>query len=110
MTSDPIVYVVDDDSSVLESLSRLLRSEGLIARCFPDAQDFLALNKSEDHACLLMDLHLPKMNGSIGQYTVESQSLQFLYKSAVFFRSQIVNRFMPEGMPVYGEQLWQKQS
>jgi len=59
----PIVFVVDDDISVRESLELLIRSAGWQPETFPSAQDFLSRPRSLVPSCLVLDLSLPGING-----------------------------------------------
>lgn len=59
----PIVYVVDDDISVRESLDLLLRSEGWLPKTFPSAQEFLEHPKALAPCCLVLDVSLPGLGG-----------------------------------------------
>jgi FixJ family two-component response regulator len=59
----PIVYIVDDDISMRESLESLLVSEGHQVRAFPTANEFLAHRRSAAAGCLVLDLNLPDLNG-----------------------------------------------
>jgi FixJ family two-component response regulator len=58
-----VVYVVDDDPSVRESLRRLLGSVGLDVRTFESAQSFLDTPEDDVTACLVLDLRLPGLSG-----------------------------------------------
>jgi RNA polymerase sigma factor (sigma-70 family) len=60
---EPVVYVVDDDSSVRRALSRLLHSVGLEVVTFPSAQAFLAVTPTDRPSCLVLDLRLPGPSG-----------------------------------------------
>jgi FixJ family two-component response regulator len=60
---EPIVYVVDDDESVRNSLRRLLQSVGLAVEVFPNAQAFLDRARSDAPACLVLDVQLPGLSG-----------------------------------------------
>lgn len=60
---DPIVYVVDDDLAMVESLSWIIESVGLRAKTFTRAQDFLDSYDSEQHGCILLDVRMPGMSG-----------------------------------------------
>jgi FixJ family two-component response regulator len=57
------VYVVDDDSSMREALSSLIRSIGLRVITFATAQDFLRYRVSDSPACLVLDVRLPGLGG-----------------------------------------------
>jgi RNA polymerase sigma factor (sigma-70 family) len=61
-----IVFVVDDDESVRESLGSLIRSAGLKVESFDSAHRFLADPRSQTvdaPSCLVLDLHLPGLSG-----------------------------------------------
>lgn len=58
-----IVYVVDDDSRVRESLMALLSSAGHHAITFRTATEYLEFPKPDVPACLILDLQLPGING-----------------------------------------------
>ncbi|WP_321949305.1 response regulator transcription factor [Paraburkholderia sp. J10-1] len=61
--AEPIVFVIDDDISVRESLELLLRSAGLHAQIFACAEDFLAHPRVFAPTCLVLDVSLPQVNG-----------------------------------------------
>jgi FixJ family two-component response regulator len=63
---EAIVFVVDDDESVRESLGGLIRSAGLRVETFDSAQQFLASlrsNSVDAPSCLVLDVHLPGLSG-----------------------------------------------
>jgi FixJ family two-component response regulator len=59
----PIVFVVDDDQSVREALSSLIRSTGLRVDTFASAQEFLRLQRPDVPACLVLDVRMPGLGG-----------------------------------------------
>src|SRR5579863_854359 len=59
----PIVFVVDDDISVRESLELLIRCEGWQPETFASGQEFLACPRVLVPSCLVLDLSLPGLNG-----------------------------------------------
>jgi FixJ family two-component response regulator len=59
----PIVFVVDDDVSVRESLELLIRCEGWQPETFASAQDFLARPRVPAPSCMILDVSLPGLNG-----------------------------------------------
>jgi len=71
-TTQPEVYVVDDDDSVRKSLSRLIRSAGYRVKTFASALEFLASPDPEVPACLVLDVKMPGINGLELQETVNS--------------------------------------
>lgn len=58
-----IVYIVDDDQSVRESLEDLLSSVGLCAISFPSAQHFMAGARLDVTSCLVLDVRMPGLSG-----------------------------------------------
>jgi len=62
-TSTPVVFVVDDDISVRESLELLIRSEGWQVETFASAQQFLSRPAAVVPSCLVLDVSLPGLNG-----------------------------------------------
>jgi FixJ family two-component response regulator len=64
MNSDsPVVFVVDDDHRVREAVSSLISSAGLRVAVFGSATEFLASEKPDAPACLVLDLQLPGASG-----------------------------------------------
>jgi FixJ family two-component response regulator len=61
--STPIVFVVDDDASVRESLESLIRCAGWQPETFASAQEFLACPRALVPNCLILDISLPGLNG-----------------------------------------------
>ena len=59
----PIVFVVDDDVSVRESLELLIRCEGWQPETFASAQEFLTHPRALVPSCLVLDVSLPGLNG-----------------------------------------------
>jgi len=63
MSDTPIVFVVDDDISVRESLESLIRCEGWQPETFAFAQEFLDRPRVHIPNCLVLDVSLPGLNG-----------------------------------------------
>lgn len=63
MTGAPVVCIVDDDESVRESLTGLLRSIGYDARPFASAAEFLAGCDPDVARCVILDVTMPGMSG-----------------------------------------------
>ena len=59
----PVVFVVDDDVSVRESLELLIRCEGWQPETFASAQEFLARPRVLAPSCMILDVSLPDLNG-----------------------------------------------
>ena len=60
---NPLVCIIDDESSIRESLSFLLRCAGLRAEAFSSAREFLASPSREALSCLVLDVQLPGISG-----------------------------------------------
>ena len=58
-----LITVVDDDESVRESLTGLLRSVGYQVQTFPSADSFLGSGSCEETECLILDLRMPGIDG-----------------------------------------------
>jgi FixJ family two-component response regulator len=59
----PIVFVVDEDASVRESLETLIEASGWRPRTFASAQEFLARPRTLAPSCLVLDVVLPDLSG-----------------------------------------------
>jgi len=62
-TAKPIVFVVDDDAWVRESLETLINDEGWQPETFASAQEFLDRPRVSNPSCLVLDISLPGLNG-----------------------------------------------
>jgi FixJ family two-component response regulator len=62
-TGDPIVFVVDDDSSMREALIDLITSVGLLVEAFKSASEFLERRRPDAPTCLVLDVRLPGLSG-----------------------------------------------
>jgi DNA-binding NtrC family response regulator len=60
---NPCVYVVDDDRSIRDSLSNLIRSMGFNVQTFASAQAFLTSQRPGGPSCLVLDVQLPGLSG-----------------------------------------------
>ena len=63
MANDQIVFIVDDDRRIRESLTELLSSYDMHAVAFGSAADYLAYPQPGLAACLILDVELPDING-----------------------------------------------
>jgi FixJ family two-component response regulator len=63
MSGAPIVFIVDDDISVRESLELLVVAAGWRPEAFASAQEFLARPRVSVPSCLVLDVTLPGLNG-----------------------------------------------
>jgi FixJ family two-component response regulator len=61
--TDVMVFVVDDDAPMRESLKNLIRSVGLPVELYPSAQEFLESNRPDVPSCLVLDVRLPGLSG-----------------------------------------------
>src|SRR6202008_2305889 len=72
----PQVYVVDDDVSVREALSSLIRSAGLTVKTFASASDSLRGLERQQPGCLVLDIQLPDINGFELQQRLATDHIQ----------------------------------
>src|SRR5437763_3876182 len=61
--SAPLVFVVDDDASIRDSLRRLITSVGFKVEVFPSARAFLGARRVDAPGCLVLDVRLPGLSG-----------------------------------------------
>jgi FixJ family two-component response regulator len=59
----PIVFVVDDDVSIRESLELMISSAGWKPQIFASAKEFLSRPRENAPSCLVLDVNLPDLNG-----------------------------------------------
>jgi len=62
-TIKPSIAIVEDDESVREATTGLLRSLGFIAKGFASADEFLKSNRLRITSCLIADVQMPGMSG-----------------------------------------------
>ena len=74
----PVVFVVDDDISVRESLELLLRAAGWKVETFASANAFLARGRVNVPCCLVLDVSLPDLNGLDVQKRVTDMPIIFI--------------------------------
>jgi len=70
-----VVYVVDDDDSVRNSLSRLLRTSGFRVQAYGSAQDFLDSVTPSSEGCVLLDVTMPQMSGLRAQVKLRERGI-----------------------------------
>ncbi|AQQ03780.1 MULTISPECIES: response regulator transcription factor [Stappiaceae] len=76
MTDNPIVHIIDDDTSLREALVRLFRSVGLEARPYVSVAAFLEAGNNDTPGCLLLDVRLPGMSGLDFQRQLEDLGIR----------------------------------
>ncbi|MDH4441456.1 MAG: response regulator transcription factor [Rhizobium sp.] len=59
----PIIYIIDDDESMRLSLDHLFRSVGFVTKTHVSTQEFLATNRPDTEACLVLDIRLQGTSG-----------------------------------------------
>ena len=76
----PIVFVVDDDISVRESLAPMIRTAGWRAETFASSQDFLSRPRATVPCCLVLDVSLPGLNGlELQQQLAERNEMPIIF-------------------------------
>jgi FixJ family two-component response regulator len=61
--SASIVMIVDDDDSIRKSVRRLMKSYGFAVETFASAAEFLDSDRLDKTSCLILDVHMPGMDG-----------------------------------------------
>ena len=74
-SSDTVVFVVDDDSSVRSALKRLIKSVGYKVITFISAQEFLEYDHPDIPSCLVLDIRMPGLSGLELQEKMVTQEL-----------------------------------
>ncbi len=77
MPADRLVYIVDDDEAVRDSLSLLLVTRGYTVRAFASAPEFLSAAPSLRPGCLIADIRMPEMDGLELQQRLIDEALPF---------------------------------
>jgi two-component system, LuxR family, response regulator FixJ len=75
VTDHPIVFVVDDDLSALESLKWMLEQADLHVRTFRSGQDFLDAYRPDETGCLVVDVRMPEMDGLMLQQMLHKREI-----------------------------------
>lgn len=76
MNSEPTVFLVDDEASVLKALSRLLRSAGLTVETFRSPLEFLQRRDLNVPGCLVLDVAMPDLNGLDLQQALAARGIE----------------------------------
>ena len=63
MPKKPVIAIVDDDQSVREALTSLIRSLGYVAVAFECAEDLLKSKRRDGVSCMIADVQMPGMTG-----------------------------------------------
>ncbi len=74
--TQPVVYVVDDDSAVLDAIETLLRSVDLAVETFNSPLAFLEYAPQIEHGCLVLDIRMPVMGGLELQQALKKLGLE----------------------------------
>ena len=70
---EPTVYVIDDDESIRELLTWLMKRNAIRAEAYPNAKSFLKAYRPGTPGCLILDLYMPGMSGlDLQQYLKEA--------------------------------------
>jgi FixJ family two-component response regulator len=88
-TATPIVFIVDDDVSVRESLELLIQNEGWQAETFASAREFLVHLRVALPSCLILDVSLPGLNGLELQQRVAAERTDM---PIIFSRATVISR------------------
>jgi FixJ family two-component response regulator len=80
----PRISIVDDDASIREALKSLMRSVRFNVEAFASAEEFLASERLDDTACLILDVNLPGMSGFElqNQLNMEQRGIPIIFITA----------------------------
>ena len=76
MSTEPTVFVIDDDDAVRLAIEMLLKSVGLQAKSYASAVDFLDAYDPKQSGCLVLDLRMPGMSGLALQETLATRQIE----------------------------------
>ena len=75
--NEQTVFIIDDDPSVRQGLTRLVRAAGINAESYASAKEFLDSGKGDGPGCIILDVRMPEMTGpelqeqlSGGEYSI----------------------------------------
>jgi len=71
--TSPVITIIDDDHSVLVATQFLVMSFGFETRAFSSAEQFLKSSSLDETACLISDVHMPRVSGIELQKMLRSQ-------------------------------------
>ena len=72
----PVVFIIDDDEQVRESVTDLLHSVGLGAQAFGSTQEFMRAKRPDAPGCIVLDVRLPGVSGLEFQRTLADSNIQ----------------------------------
>jgi FixJ family two-component response regulator len=76
----PVVFIIDDDASVRDGITDLLRSVGARVESFGSVQEFLQSKRADAPGCIVLDVRLPGTSGLEFQRTLAELSIQLPVK------------------------------
>jgi FixJ family two-component response regulator len=84
VSNQNVISIIDDDPSIRSALKRLIESAELIVEEFASAEEFLLSVRSQNSACLILDLRLTGMNGLDlqNQLLISNPRLPIIFMSA----------------------------
>lgn len=62
-TQEPVVFIVDDDPAVRDSLTLMIEQAGIRVQAFESAQAFLMAYQPDYYGCIILDVRMPEING-----------------------------------------------
>jgi FixJ family two-component response regulator len=76
LPSPPVVFLLDDDESVVTALGRMLQASGFMVRTWTCAAKFLATHEADTPGCLVVDIRMPGMSGLEVQRALAARGIE----------------------------------
>jgi FixJ family two-component response regulator len=93
-----VVTIIDDDHSVLFATQLLVMSFGFETRIFSSAEEFLQSSSLDETACLISDIHMPRVSGIDLQRVLRSQGRDIpTIMMTAFSNENVKSRAIAEG-------------
>ncbi|AEJ01081.1 two component transcriptional regulator, LuxR family [Nitrosomonas sp. Is79A3] len=77
MSTEPCVFIVDDDYAVRDALRLVIENAGLTCQTFESAEHFLQASFLNEYGCLLLDVNMPGMSGDELQAELNRRNMHF---------------------------------
>jgi FixJ family two-component response regulator len=99
---EPLISIIDDDKDFREAMAGLIKSRGFAVEAFQSAQAFLSCPNVRSTACLIADVHMPRMTGiELHRRLVESGYAIPTIPISAYFDDSVRARALADGIICY---------